>query len=223
MNNFDANKVLSEDKIVNSAHSQIYKIGLSLIKTNDEVRNKIYNPYLVFTVNCIVFIKLCISISTEDKNILIMNGDFAHLLGVGIYLNFGIVLHIIFIITSQLIHYYNYKNDIKPNYLKVFQMMSGLVSPKSIGLTNENEINKMIKLTNKLFTHCKLNVRFLTIFCFCFNLFPIMMNCTIVETIIYGIPNSLLWALMCNYGFGIDLYQVLISHLSLSENQTQRS
>ena len=61
--------------------------------------------------------------------------------------------------TSQLIYYYNYKNDIKPTFLKVFQMMSGLVSPKSIGLTNEKQIYKLIKLSKRLFFICEFVVK----------------------------------------------------------------
>ena len=49
--------------------------------------------------------------------------------------------------------------------------------------------------------------------CFLFNIFPIMMNCSVMDTIIFGIPNSLFFTLMCNYVFGIDLWQVLYFYL----------
>ncbi len=48
---------------------------------------------------------------------------------------------------------------IKPTYFKVFEMMSGLVSPKSIGLTDNEEIYKMLKLYKILFKICELNAR----------------------------------------------------------------
>ena len=38
--------------------------------------------------------------------------------------------------------------------LKPFEMMSGLVTPKSIGLTEIADITSMIKLTKKLFAVC---------------------------------------------------------------------
>jgi hypothetical protein len=42
-------------------------------------------------------------------------------------------------------------NGIKPTFLKVFEMMSGLVSPNSIGLTNAGQIRKLITKTKVLF------------------------------------------------------------------------
>ena len=36
--------------------------------------------------------------------------------------------------------------------------MSGLVSPKSIGLTNKEQIYKLVKITKTLFTICKFNI-----------------------------------------------------------------
>ncbi|CAG2102872.1 unnamed protein product [Medioppia subpectinata] len=42
-----------------------------------------------------------------------------------------------------------YRNGIKPTFLGVFQMMSGLVSPKSVGLTNQSEVNRLLRRSKR--------------------------------------------------------------------------
>ena len=164
MNNFDPNVILPQNVIISSAENNLYRIGLCLTSRNDLNRNKLHNPLLIFSVNLIVFIKCLISLFSPNdyKYLFIIIGDFSYLLGIRIYLIITVFLYILLAITSQLIYYYNYKNDIKPTFLKVFEMMSGLVSPKSIGLTNEKQIYKLIKLSKKLFIICELVINIIS-------------------------------------------------------------
>src|SRR6201995_4702777 len=55
----------------------------------------------------------------------------------------------IFILSSQLINYYNYMNGRKPTDLKVFHMISGFISPKSIGINDRKLVIKLCKICNK--------------------------------------------------------------------------
>ncbi len=133
----------------------------------------------------------------QNEKLLIINGDFGHFFGVKTHLNVIVFLFTLLALISQLIHCYNYKNDIKQTYLKVFEMISGLVSPKSIGLTNKKEIFKLIKLSKILFLFSEWNNEILVpLISLKFNLFPFIMNRSIVETFAFGIPNSLLLVLI---------------------------
>jgi hypothetical protein len=75
---------------------------------------------------------------------------------------FKIKYHITFTLLSHYFHFHNawhtvlglqfiigitilYKNNIKPLYLKPFEMMSDSVSSKSIGLNNNEDIKKLLK------------------------------------------------------------------------------
>ena len=188
MHKFDPKEVLPQNVIISSAENNLYRIGLCLTSRNHLNRNKLHNPLLIFIVNSIVFIKCLISLLSPNdcKELFIIIGDFGYLLGIKIHINVAIVLYTLLAITSQLIYYYNYKNDIKPTFLKVFEMMSGLVSPKSIGLTNEKQIYKLIKFSKILFFICELVVKipvpifgftinilslYYKLFCFCNNYF----------------------------------------------------
>jgi len=58
----------------------------------------------------------------------------AYFLNLTIPQNIILILVSLYVIILQLIYYYNYKNGIKTYGLRVFQMMSGLIAPKSIGI-----------------------------------------------------------------------------------------
>ncbi len=58
-----------------------------------------------------------------------------------------------------MIHYYNYKKGIKPSYLKPFEMMSDLVSPKSVSLVEKEKAFKIIRISRILLKLCDCLVR----------------------------------------------------------------
>ena len=219
MNNFDPNVILPQNVIISSAENNLYRIGLCLTSKSPLNRNKLHNPLLIFIVNSIVFIKCLISllIPNDYKYLFIIIGDFSYFLGIKIHFNIAVALYILLAITSQLIYYYNYKNDIKPTFLKVFEMMSGLVSPKSIGLTNEKQIYKLINLTKKLFFICELFVKIpVPLLMFITSNIIFIINFSVMDIIIFGIPNSLLWSLCVYYIFSINVWQVIYFYIICS-------
>jgi hypothetical protein len=93
-------------------------------------------------------------------------------------------------------------------------MMSGLVSPKSIGLTNKKEIYKFIKLSKILFLLSEWNNKALIpLMTLTFSLFAFFMNRSILETLGFGIPNSLLLALSLHYTYSTNVWQMVYFYL----------
>jgi hypothetical protein len=154
----------------------------------------------------------------EDKKYLFtIIGDFSYFIGLRIHLNIGFGLSILLALTSQLIYFYNYKSGIKPTYLKVFEMMSGLVSPKSIGLTNKKEIYKLLKESKMLFRFAQLNNDiFVFVIALIKSLWPLIKNCSVLDLIIFGIPNSLLFAFCCHCIANINLWQIIYFYIMCS-------
>jgi len=139
MKKIDVKEVLPGDIIINSAETHLYRIGLCLTPINLAKRNHFHYPPLIFIVNLIALIKAIISLLLTQQNeyLFIIIGDFSYLVRVKTHFNIACGLYTILALISQLIYYYNYKNGKNATYLEVFEMMSGLVSPKSIGLTNQ--------------------------------------------------------------------------------------
>ncbi len=80
----------------------------------------------------------------EDKYRLLLIGDFTYFLNDRYFMNSCLILCGILALFSQLFHYWKYYKNESPSYLKPFEMISGLVSPKSIGLINREDINQLL-------------------------------------------------------------------------------
>jgi len=211
MDTMNVSQVLPNEVILNSAETQLYEVGLCLTCSKPTKRSKLHNPLLIFFINSISIIKIFISffLDEEKRYYFIIIGDFPYLLGLRIHFNVASVLFILLSLSSQLIYYYNYKNDIKPNYLKVFEMMSGLVSPKSIGLTNEADIHKLIRIFKFL-----MGLRFYlpsfmasAAFLACIAAFSHNFSTEIFLTI--GIFHSILWWITCYFMYIIIYWQLV--------------
>src|SRR5579862_4552554 len=130
---FDPKKLLPQNLILKSVDSHSYRIGLSLFQTNESVRRKgLYNPKLVFIIQLQLFIRQIISLcaSEEDPQIFVYIGDFGYFYNTRVHLAAAAAFITFLGLISQILHYLNYKNGIKPSYLKPLQMISGLVSPQ---------------------------------------------------------------------------------------------
>jgi hypothetical protein len=216
MDSFDANKVLPQNFVIKGAENHLYKIGLNLKPNAKEKRSNFYNPLLILSVNIAIVIKSIVSVLTpeENKKFLLIIGDFGHFFGIKTHYNIIIIFSTILALSSQLIYYYNYKNGIKQTYLKVFDMMSGLISPKSIGLTNKEEIYKLIKESKIMFYLCKWNTnRILPLIGFFLVFLPFIMNCSVLDTVIFGIPHSILYTLCVHYTVLAVLWPLVYFHL----------
>ena len=154
MTSFKVNKVLPENLIIKSVDNHLYRIGINHVN-NSEVndRNIIHNPILIAIVCWIQVFKNILHLTYSgfsDYNMFLYLGDWPRLMGMRYHFNAASLLVAILAISSHIIWFINYRNGIKPTFLHVFQMMSGKVSPKSIGLTNQSDIIFLLKQTRRL-------------------------------------------------------------------------
>ena len=90
-------------------------------------------------------------------------------------------------------------------------MMSGLVSPKSLGLTDEQQITKLLKRTNILLKCLKINnYRILPMIAFTFVTSIYSFTTNMWETVCYGIPNAIITTI-----FAIHFNNLITYHLLL--------
>jgi len=213
---FNPNELLPHDIVISSAGTHLYRIGLSHFPNGLIRRSKFNNPILILIIFLQTIIRCIISLllSDEDSNLLVLVGDFTHLMDLRIHLNISIVLTTFLALISQIIHYYNYKNDIKPSYLKPFQMISGLISPKSIGLTNEAEVYRIMKVSKISFILCELYSSIampLLGFTICIVLYAL--NVSLEKFIILGIPHSFLVCMSSIYLYRFILWQFIYFYI----------
>ena len=156
---FDPNKRLPEALVIKSKGNHLYKIGLSLFSNEMFVKDRILNPIFVFINVILLIIRsiVVILIPQEYEHLMPFIGDIFIGMKVKIPGNLIMITVGSFAIFSQLLHYYEYKKNLKPTYLKVFDVISGKIPPISIGLTNEFHIHLMVRRFKYLLRLCELS------------------------------------------------------------------
>jgi hypothetical protein len=179
MNEFAVDKPSPSVIAIKCAENHLYNIGLSLFSFGSQTRNIFHNP---FFVSFIIYVQILKSITAiimkEDKHRFLLMGEFNYFLNDRYFLNSVIILWGSLALFSQLLHYWKYYKNESPSYLKPFEMICGLVSPKSIGLINREHINELIKKSKIIFKVSKF-LTFCTSFaCFCNSGIPLIINST---------------------------------------------
>jgi hypothetical protein len=214
--NFDPSELLPPEVLVTSAGTHLYRIGLSHFPYGWKRRNKFHNPLLITLLN-VVFLAKCTTsllVSEENPELFIFLFDSSYFLNSRIHVNIGASFTIILTLVSQLLHYINYKKNLKPSYLKPFDMISGLVSPKSIGLTNEVKIYKFLKISKQLFFICDIiTEKLVPILFLAINISPMIKVCSLKQLILYIIPMNMIYVFNGYFAFSIILYQMVYFYL----------
>jgi hypothetical protein len=177
IDDIDVAKPLPTVIAINSAQNHLYSIGLSLFSFGSRTRNRFHNPFFIsFIISVQILRSLIALLMKGDKYRFLLIGDFAYFLNDGYFMNVATILWGIMALFSQIIHFWKYyKNEI-PSYLKPFQMISGLVSPKSIGLSNREDINQLLKKSKLMFKVSKLLTFGPTFTAFCISFIPLIIN-----------------------------------------------
>ena len=112
-------------------------------------------------------------------------------------------------LSSQLLNFYNFMNGIKPRDLCVFRMLSGLITPISIGIHDKHITYKLLIFSRKCIkiTEYLLKCNSLLILIVISSVF--LFKITSVYLGIYVLPHILL----CIY-YGYYLYAITITHLT---------
>jgi hypothetical protein len=177
MNNLDVDKPLPPVITIKCAKNHLYSIGLSLFSFGSQKRNRFHNPFFISFIICVQILKSLIALlMKEDKYRLLLIGDFTYFLNDRYFMNAAIILWGILALFSQLLHYWKYHKNESPSYLKPFEMISGLVSPKSIGLSNREDINQLLKKSKLMFKLSKLLTLGPTFTAFCISFIPLIIN-----------------------------------------------
>ena len=217
ISSIDVNKCLPPELTVQSVEHILHRIGLSLDSTKSyPKRNLFFNPFIIFAFLSLHIIREVFANVINEENDLLFKalGTYGYLIGIRRELSICLILLANLCQSFQLIYYYNYRNGIKPTFLRVFQMMSGLVSPKSLGLTDEQQITKLLNLNKKLLKFlCLNNNWFIPIASGLFMSTLYILRTNMNEAIFYGIPNSIIFMIYCYYCSNALTYQFLVHYI----------
>ena len=208
----DPNQCIPQSLIATNADDILYRIGLCPTSLNDRPnRRTIDHPMRAFVIMSIALIERLISLSFSDEDYTPGVLGFTGYLGV-VRRHFDLLLILVTILplSSQLIYYWNHINGVRPTFLRLFQMMTGSVAPKDIGLTDKHFIRLLCKRTDKWCKFSRFNNRYvLNLLSSSVSMFLYILRDRPIAAIIYGIPNSVLIALQIYYFLNIYFFQFL--------------
>jgi CDP-diglyceride synthetase len=93
-----------------------------------------------------------------------------------IFFNMTSVLFASLALFTQLLHYWKYYKNESQSYMKPFEMISGLVSPKSIRLINREDINQLLKKSKIMFEFSRISIIGMSFACVFLSSIPLIIN-----------------------------------------------
>ena len=142
-----SNKVLLPNMAIDSIEDILFSIGLCHQSVKDGTKRSLFfNPKLILFIVINNLFMQTMSVFTDDEFTHLLLNELGH--GIGISF-FNSILNIIFSLMtlfSQSVYYWNYKRGIEPTFVRVFQVMSGSITPSSVGLTNERQVKQLLSI-----------------------------------------------------------------------------
>ena len=139
---------------ITHAGTHLYSIGLSNHKPFNVLKRRWFHKPIVVFVSLFsqFFLRQLVSILIPQQNpeFYAIIGDVTYFLGpVWVQTSIGLMLIAIIALSSQLLNFYNFMNGIKPRDLCVFWMLSGLITPISIGIHDKQVVIKLLTFSRK--------------------------------------------------------------------------
>ena len=213
----DPNKLLPKELVIPSAEDLLYSNGLCPTSVREWPKRKTMNSPKVIAIFLVFYLTeriLDIFIPEEEEQYLQIIGETGHYFGMKFHFSLFLCLLTILNLNNQIIFYYNYKRGKHPTFLRVFQMMSGSVTPMSVGLFDELEIRKFCRHCKTLFKMFAIqhNIGQPTFG----SLFVILLYITKEGwkvALLYGLPNAAIMFLNCYYSCSLLFYSFLYFYI----------
>ena len=143
MSSLNPKRLIPEHLVIRSADDLLYSIGLCLQSVKEQPKRKsIYNPKLIaFVFSLHLLLRIASILLPEDSQWLPLIGELGRYFGMKFHFNLYMCLVNAFMIASQLNFFYAYKRGMSPTFIGVFRMMSGSVTPFSVGLNHPKQVS----------------------------------------------------------------------------------
>ena len=193
MSGFNCDKVLPNELVIDSIDDYLYEIGLCHHSVSDRTkRSNINSPKLAFIVLLLKLILSFMSNFTDDETTLILLTDFGHYNGIKFFTNIEVILILCMALFNQLVYYTNHKRGIEPTFLRVFQVLSGSLPSSAVGLTDESQVNVLLKIGKWLRPLHYNTIILIPLFILVFILNALLSTYDLKDTLIYGTHTMIL-------------------------------
>ena len=132
---------------IDSIEDVLYSIGSCQNSVREGTkRSAINSPKLILFIIIFNIVMQTISLFTDDEFTHLLLNEMSFGIGIGFYASFIMIILSLMTLFSQSVYYWNYKRGIEPTFVRVFQVMSGSITPSSVGLTNERQVKQLLSI-----------------------------------------------------------------------------
>ena len=191
----------------------LYKIGLSLDSndSNPVKRGLLNNPIFIF-INSVLFLLFSIiSLLTNDINVLIVIGDIGHVLHFKVHFAITNIICSSIIIANQIISFIAHRRGERQPFVDLMQALSGSRNPRSIGVHNRSEFNRLKKVSKRFYTFMSYHSTFTSpLSIFIMLIFIFMREVSLEQLIMYCLIHSFQTSLIAMHFVQIIGFQIFI-------------
>ena len=151
MANIQPNKLLPPELCIQSIDDILYSIGLCHHSIRDRPKRSVINKPIIILIVLLLQIPMrTISNYTDNETIYLLTADSGHYMAIKEYVNIMSILLSLMALFSQMVYYHNHRIGVKPTFIRIFQVLSGSITPSSVGLNHSTQVNALLKIAKYL-------------------------------------------------------------------------
>ena len=151
--------------------------------------------------------------TTDNKIIIILTADVGYLIGIKEHFSIIGTLLPIMVLLFQMVYYYNHSIGVKPTFIRVIQVLSGSITPSSVGLNNSTQVRQLLKIAKWLPLLKKNNTILLPSICLLAIFLMHLTSYNFISSLIIFIYPAIFNSLWCYYIFNLLSTQILIFYI----------
>ena len=132
---------------IDSIEDVLYSIGLCHHSVREGTKRSLfYDPKLILFIVINNLFMQNMSFFTDDEFTHLLLNELGHGIGISFFNSISMIIVCLMTLFSQSVYYWNHKRGIEPTFVRVFQVMSGSITPSSVGLTNERQVRQLLSI-----------------------------------------------------------------------------
>ena len=141
------NKVLPPNLAIDSIENILYSIGLSHQSIREGIKRSLFfSPKFIAIIILSFTINQTLSLLTVDEFSHLLLNELSLGMGIAYYISIDLIIISLMTLFMQSVYYWNHKRGLEPTFVRVFQVMSGSITPSSVGLTNERQVRQLLSI-----------------------------------------------------------------------------
>ena len=211
MSRIQTNRVLPSELSIQSIDDILYSIGLCHYSVRDRPKRSVINKPIIVLIFVLIQIPMrIVSNTTDNEMILLLTADMGHYVTFKEYINIMSILLTLMALFSQMVYFYNHRIGLKPTFVRVFQVLSGSITPSSVGLNHSTQVIALLKMAKWLPHLQKNNMILVPLYTFMFVFGIHFYGLGLTPSLFLSTYSVLFHLFWVYYGFNIVSIQIFV-------------